>query len=109
MEEKSAFDLIKPCSVSIQRLSVYHGESKSKKLYRKTVLASKKVKMVFLEKSNINNTSKDTQYGKLLKGNSGCTKYKKSIQKKKKENGPSQNLKNLKSYDIYQGANQTNH
>ena len=47
---------------------------------------SKKANLFFLEKSNINNTSKDTQNGKSLKGNSGNDKNKNSIQMKKKDN-----------------------
>ena len=64
MEEKSAIDLIKPCSVSIQRLSVYYGESKNKKLFRKSnkkiksVVNSKKATLFFLEKSNIKRHTK---------------------------------------------------
>ena len=59
MEGKVAFDLIKPCSITIQRLSVYYGESKIKKLYRKTnnkiktVVASKRTNMAFLEKNQV--------------------------------------------------------
>ena len=71
---------------------MYYGESKNKKLFRKSnkkiksVVNSKKANLVFLEKSNINNTSKDTQNGKSLIGNSGNDKNKSSIQTTKKDN-----------------------
>ena len=60
---------------------------------------SKKANLFFLEKSNIINTSKDTQNGKSLKGNSGNDKNKNSIQIKKKHNETSSNIKNLDSHN----------
>ena len=55
MEEYTTFHQIKPCSVSLQRLSLYYGESKCKSIFEK---AKKKTKIAVAPKAVSNKSNK---------------------------------------------------